>query len=50
MVKVTGLTDREVALREKESKLLEITGEVLGVIGKQRIHADDPPRGVFILI
>lgn len=49
MVKVTGLTEREISLRKKESRLLEITGEVLGMIGKQRIRVDDPLRGVFIL-
>ena len=49
MVKVTGLTEREISLRKKESRLLEITGEVLGMIDKPRICADNPPRGVFIL-
>ncbi|HEA46260.1 MAG TPA: hypothetical protein ENH99_00580 [Candidatus Pacearchaeota archaeon] len=38
MVKVTGLSDREVALREKTSRLVEITEQVLGSIDSQRVE------------
>ena len=49
MVKIEGLTEREIALRDKESKLIKITEEILGPIGKSRILSDNPRRGVFNL-
>ena len=35
MVKVEGLTDREIALRKKTSRLMQITEEVLGITSQK---------------
>ena len=39
MVNITGLTDDEIALIEKTSRLVQITEEVLGLGGLQRIDS-----------
>ena len=38
MVKIEGLTEREIALRTKTSKLTEITKQVLGITGALRFN------------
>jgi hypothetical protein len=48
MVKVIGLTKKEKNLRDKKSRLIEITEKVFGDAGKKRIY-NDPTDWIFLI-